>query len=306
MRFSVHNGTFAYPRSQPILQNVSFNVDPARLLAILGPNGVGKTTLLRCMMGMERWSSGASLLDGVNIRSLTPAQMWRRIAYVPQARSTGALSLTGLDMVIMGRSPHLALLAQPGPVDYAIAERVMTEIGISALADMPCGHMSGGQLQMILIARALATEPSLLILDEPETGLDFRNQLIVLDLLDSLVRSRGLSVVMNTHYPSHALRLADDALLLGRGCQAIHGPTDEVITAETMERVFDVCVHLSHVVVSGREYRDVLPLSIPEPADSRAIHSPALSIEEAADPPDHQHPAAPAASRPTPVTHHER
>jgi len=214
------------------------------------------------MIGLQAWSSGASVLDGRNIATLPAAELWRSIAYVPQSRSAATLSLTGLDMVTMGRSAHLALLAQPGAAEEAMAVAVMRDIGISHLADVPCGHMSGGQLQMVLIARALVAEPEVLVLDEPETGLDFRNQLIVLDLLDTLVHERGIAVVMNTHYPTHALRIADSAIVLAPGRAPLQGATTDVITVETMRDAFDVHVHISDIAVGDRHFRNVLPLSI--------------------------------------------
>ena len=201
----VDDGTFRYPGAPaPILEHIGVEVGDRELLAILGPNGAGKTTLLRTMLGLQKWESGATLLDGVDLAALSPREVGRRIAYVPQARNSNATGLTGLDMVMLGRSPHLPLLAQPGPREREMAEEALAGIGAEALALMPCRTMSGGQFQMVLIARALVAEPEVLVLDEPETGLDFHNQLIVLDLLRTLIRERGLSVIMNTHYPAHA------------------------------------------------------------------------------------------------------
>ena len=263
MTLVIDSGGFAYAKARPILRDISLEIASGTLLAVLGPNGAGKTTLLRCLIGLQPWTTGVSTLDGVDIARFPAAMLWRRISYVPQARSAAALSLTGLDMVTIGRSPHLPLLAQPGATEAGMALVVMEEIGIAHLADIPCGHMSGGQLQMVLIARALVAEPEVLILDEPETGLDFRNQLIVLDLLRSLVVAKGISVVMNTHYPSHALRIADEALLLRPGgLDAIHGDTSDVITEANLRAVFDVNVHLADTSVHGRDYRHVIPLSI--------------------------------------------
>lgn len=268
VRLAVESGGFGYRRKQPILDGMSFSVDPGEVLAILGPNGVGKTTLLRCMVGLLRWTSGSSLLDGVDISTMRTAELWRQIAYVPQARHAASVSLTGLDMVTIGRGAHLPALAQPGPRETLMAEQVMAEIGISDLRDIPCGQMSGGQFQMVLIARALVSEPAVLVLDEPETGLDFKNQLVVLDLLDVLAHARGIAVVMNTHYPSHALRIADKSLLLSAHHEPRHGPTDEVITTQHMRRVFGVDVHLANVDIDGRTHRSVLPLRVTGPAEN--------------------------------------
>ncbi|MCZ4077536.1 ABC transporter ATP-binding protein [Rhodococcus sp. H36-A4] len=267
MRLAIESGTFRYGPQLPILDGISLALDPGQVLAILGPNGVGKTTLLRCMVGLLRWTSGSSTLDGTDISTMRPAELWRNVAYVPQARNAASVSLTGIDMVTIGRSAHLSTFAQPSTRETSMAERVMEEIGIIHLRDVPCGQMSGGQFQMVLIARALVAEPSVLVLDEPETGLDFKNQLVVLDLLDSLAHTHGIAVVMNTHYPTHALRIADTALLLNAHHEPRHGPTDEVITIDHMREVFGVDVHLARIEIDGRSHQSVLPLRVAAQTD---------------------------------------
>ncbi|MDN5903391.1 MAG: ABC transporter ATP-binding protein [Corynebacterium casei] len=256
----VINGHFRYARSRPILQDINLQLGSGELLAILGPNGIGKTTLLRCMLGLLPWSKGKTLIDAHDITSLSSKDLWGHIAYVPQARNAGALSLSGLDMVTIGRSARLGLLSQPGPKDRAVAEEVMAEIGIPHLAHSLCGQMSGGQFQMVLIARALAGEPKILVLDEPETGLDFRNQLIVLNLLESLSKDRGLSVIMNTHYPAHALRISTSALLLHPTDAPKFGPTPDIITAANLQSTFGVEIAISNVSVREHTYPAVIPL----------------------------------------------
>ena len=258
----IENGCFGYRKSTPILSEIDLELGPGHLLAVLGPNGAGKTTLLRCMLGLLPWTSGRTLIDEVEIGRIRSADLWKTVAYVPQARNAGALSLSGLDMVIIGRAAHLHTLAQPRAEDEAAAAGVMEEIGITHLAGVPCGQMSGGQFQMVLIARALAANPRVLVLDEPETGLDFRNQLIVLNLLEKLVVQRNLLVVMNTHYPSHALRIADHVMILGRDRTSRFGPAEEMITEENLRETFGVEVHLSEVELADRTHRSVVPLRI--------------------------------------------
>lgn len=265
MTLEVENGSFGYHGRSDVLRDVGFRLSPGSLLAVLGPNGVGKTTLLRCILGLLPWTTGRTLLDGRDASTIPPARKWQRFAYVPQARNAAALSLTGLDMVTVGRASRIGTFAQPGAEDRRIAQRTMRGIGIRHLEAVPCGQMSGGQLQMVLIARALAGQPDILVLDEPETGLDFRNQLIVLDLLDELVHDRGLTVVTNTHYPAHAMRIADYALLLSHACPPVYGPTAEVLTARGLGDVFHVSLDIVESEVSGNRIQAVVPISALDP-----------------------------------------
>lgn len=262
MKFSVKNGSFSYG-THHIIQDISFSVESGRILAILGPNGAGKTTLLRCMMGLTRWDTGASYLDGADIRTLPAHTLWQKVAYVPQARNSTML-YKAEDMVLLGRGAHLGTLQQPGEKDRAIAKKAMEIVGISHLQGKLCSKMSGGELQMVLIARALAAQPQMLVLDEPESNLDFRNQLIILKTLRELADTQGLSFVFNTHYPAHALSYADDVLLLEKNDQYHWGKSSQVMTEALLERTFGVRTHIGHFTVDGVDYVDVIPLSVTE------------------------------------------
>ena len=261
MMFSVRNASFQYRSDVPVLHDISFSVGAGELLAILGPNGIGKTTLLKCMMGFQKWSSGGTFLGDADISAIPEKQLWQQMSYIPQVKDY-SYGFTGLDMAVIGRSAHLGTFAQPRAEDIRIARDAMAEIGITHLEEKPCNEMSGGEFQMVLIARALATEPQILVLDEPETGLDFRNQLIILDLLDRLVHKQGLTVIMNTHYPMHALKVADKTLILGPECRYYFGPTEEVIVPDVMRDTFRIEVAFADVEANGKSYRDVIPLSV--------------------------------------------
>lgn len=259
--FEVEKGCFAYKGGRKILHDVSFIVKEGEILCILGSNGIGKTTLLKCMMGFLKWDSGRSLIDGQDISTLPERDIWRQIAYIPQAKSS-VFAFTGLEMAVIGRSAHLGIFAQPKEEDIAVAEKSLSEIGISHLSDKLCNQMSGGELQMVLIARALTTEPKLMILDEPESGLDFRNQLVILDLLKRLAHEKQLSTVMNTHYPTHAMKISDKILMLSKKGEYFYGGTKEVINVENMRAAFDVNVHLNSQKVGDRWYNDMIPVSV--------------------------------------------
>jgi iron complex transport system ATP-binding protein len=261
MIFSVQQASFGYHKENKVLRDISFTVEPGQILAVLGPNGAGKTTLLKCMMGLLNWDQGLSMIDGTSIACIHYREIWRKIAYVPQAKNS-VFSFTAEDMVIMGRSAHIGTLRQPKAVDYGYAQQAMEAVGIAHLKDKVCNEISGGELQMVLIARALAAQPSMLVLDEPESNLDFRNQLIILDTIERLARERNISCIFNTHYPAHALKIASHALLLTHGGGCHFGPARELINEENMRRAFAVNVHINEVQIEEKSYMSVLALSV--------------------------------------------
>lgn len=258
MKFEVINGNFGYG-SVVILQDVSFSLEGNQVLAVLGPNGVGKTTLLKCMMGLLKWNSGETRIDGLAMETMSHSRIWKRIAYVPQSKGI-SLSYTAQEMVLMGRSARLGLFAQPSREDMAIAEKAMEEVGITFLKDKQCSRMSGGELQMVLIARALCTQPEMLILDEPESNLDFKNQLVILDIVKQLSRERGIAAIINTHYPAHALKIADRALILNRDGSSFYGEAGETITEENMKKAFSVEVKIADYCYENIHYHNVIPI----------------------------------------------
>ena len=229
MILEVQNGCFGYPKQPVILENINLRLEEGHILAILGPNGIGKTTLLKCMIGLLPWHSGKTLFYGKDLHTLKPKDVWSTISYIPQSRGF-AFSYTGLEMVLLGRSAHLGTFQQPGKEEIEMAEAMMERVGITRLANKDCNRMSGGELQMVLIARALINEPKLIILDEPETGLDFHNQILVLNLVERLAHESGISAIMNTHYPTNAMSVADEALMLNRKGEFFYGPAAEIST----------------------------------------------------------------------------
>ncbi len=261
MLLKIENASFEYRQGQPIISSLSFEVSNGEILAILGPNGAGKTTLLRCITGMLEWGSGRTLISSKNqadknlsseqavhgnlidISKLSLRSLWQRMAYVPQARSARGIgtgtSATALQTILLGRSSRINVFSSPKQSDIAAAESAMHRLGIENLSSKPCNELSGGEYQMVLIARAIASEPELLILDEPESNLDFRNQLIVLDTITELA-SDGMACIFNTHYPSHALSRADKSILMRRGSDCLYGRASEVVTEENIKQAFGV------------------------------------------------------------------
>ncbi len=260
MNVTVKNGTFAYQKDRPVFENINFSVDSGEILAILGPNGAGKTTLLRCITGMLKWKSGESLLDTEPIRTMPSRKLWQKMAYVPQAKAASS-AYTAFETVLLGRSSHLNAFTSPRQEDLDKAREVMELLGIFHLADKKCSAISGGELQMVLIARALASEPQVLILDEPESNLDFKNQLVVLNTMSSLAR-QGMVCIFNTHYPAHALQRSDKSLLLSRGGDYVFGATSSVVTEENIRKAFGVEAVIGEIETPDHILQNVIPLQI--------------------------------------------
>ena len=260
MTFQVKNGSFSYG-SRQILNNINFELSDGEILCVLGSNGVGKTTLLKCMMGLQKWHTGETLLDGKNISHIPNREFWKKVAYVPQAKNS-VFSFSALDMVTMGRSAHLATFSQPTKEDEKLALEAMETCGITWLKDKLCTQMSGGELQMVLIARALTANPQMLVLDEPESNLDFKNQLIILNIIKKLALEKNISAIVNTHFPAHAMKIGTKALILNKNDNALFGMTDDIINEENMRRTFNVQVHINDFDFENRHYRSVEPLYV--------------------------------------------
>lgn len=260
MILTVEHGSYSYKKDQKIFENVNFSVSSGEILAILGPNGAGKTTMLRCITGMLNWKNGQSRLDGENIRTMPERKLWQRMAYVPQAKSASS-AYTAFETVLLGRSSHLNAFSLPGQEDVDKAREAMENLGITHLAEKKCSAISGGELQMVLIARALASEPEILILDEPESNLDFKNQLIVLDTITKLAQ-KGMACIFNTHYPEHALQRSHKALLLSKGGEYLFGDTSDVVTEANIQKAFGVQAVIGEVETPEKILRSVTPLAV--------------------------------------------
>ena len=261
MILEVEHGCFGYPKQKEILHDINLKLEQGHILSILGPNGIGKTTLLKCMMGLLSWTKGRSLLHGADISALKSREIWNTISYIPQAHSF-SFSYTGLEMVMLGRSSHLKLFEQPGAKEIEMAEAIMEKTGITRLRDKDCNQMSGGELQMVLIAKALINEPQLIVLDEPETGLDFHNQILVLNLIDRLAHEDGISAIMNTHYPTNAMSVSDEAFMTNRRGDQFYGRTADILNAGNISRSFDVNVVVDEICYGNRKIRNIIPVSL--------------------------------------------
>lgn len=242
MKLEVRNLTCGY-HGNPILQNLSFSLDSGEILCILGPNGVGKTTLFKTMLGLLPAISGEVLVDQTPYLSRSAKMRAQLLGYVPQAH-TPPFPYTVRQVVVMGRTAHLGLTSAPGARDYAIADQVLARLQLSHLAEQDYTKISGGERQMVLIARALTQSPEILFMDEPTANLDFGNQAQVLSTIRQLAKT-GMSVIMTTHAPDHALLLDANTMLLSR--QGIRiGSAKEIITAPAMEQTYRVPIVMTH------------------------------------------------------------
>lgn len=235
----------------PVVKGVSFSLDHGHIVTVLGPNGVGKTTLFRAVLGFLPIDGGTIELDGKPLESLSRPEVARTIAYVPQKQNI-PFAYTVEEAVLMGRAPHLKLLQQPGPEDRKIARDALDELGLGHLAKKPCTEVSGGELQMICIARALAQQPSYLVMDEPTASLDFGNQAKVLEQIMSLAQS-GIGVLLTTHDPEQAFALESDVVLLQRGHRCRSGACEHVLTEEALSETYGVDVLIQKLSHKGRE-----------------------------------------------------
>lgn len=248
---SVSGINFAY-NHQPVLKGVSFSVGRGELCSILGNNGAGKSTLLKCLLGILEPADGTVLIERDDASQLSRMDMARRIGYVAQKESVNS-RLTVFDAVLMGRRPHITWGAAKR--DLEVVREVIESLGLEDLSMRYLDKLSGGELQKVFIARAIAQEPGIMLLDEPTSNLDFRNQLEVMETVDGAVTHRGISALMAIHDVNLALRFSDKFILLKDGVILDCGGI-EVVNPQTMEAVYGVKVEIE--VRGGR--RIVIPM----------------------------------------------
>ncbi|MGB9936112.1 MAG: ABC transporter ATP-binding protein [Methanobacterium sp.] len=236
------DGTFSYNNKDNIFEDINFEVEKGDVFCILGANGTGKTTLIKCLNGLMKLNSGKVLLEGKDIYSLNHSQRAKNIGYIPQMHNS-TFPFTILDVVLMGRAPHLDIFSSPSKKDIEIAENALKSLNIYHMKDKPYTEISGGEQQLVFIARVLTQEPSVLLLDEPTSHLDFGNQIRTLNIIEKLSKN-GLSVVMSSHFPDHAFISATKVAIM-KGTEFIDiGSPEEVITKENMEKAYGIKVEI--------------------------------------------------------------
>ena len=209
-----------------IFRRLSFALPRGETLAILGRNGRGKTTLLRALLGLQPWSEGGARILGST-------------GYVPQSASV-PFAYSVLDLVLTGRARHLGMFAVPGEADYRAARAALEALGMLGFEERQIDELSGGERQLVLIARALASECEVMILDEPTSSLDFHNQDVILSTMRRVAQEGGLTVIFASHYPQHAVHVADKALLMHDVDDYAFGEATSVMTEEALGRLYDI------------------------------------------------------------------
>lgn len=233
------NVSFSYSKKL-ILDNVSIEIKEGDVVSLLGPNGAGKSTLIKILLGLLNPQGGDVYLDNENIKSYKEKELARKVAYVPQG-SYLPFSYTVLDIVIMGRISHQSIFSTYGKKDREIAQNSLKQLGILNLKDKTYNELSGGQKQLVLISRALAQEAKVFVMDEPVSGLDYGNQLRLLENIKNL-SNQGYTFLKSTHYPDHAFLVSNKVVLMKEGKILTMGSPDSVITKENINTLYDIDV----------------------------------------------------------------
>lgn len=228
--------SFGYERNKELFKDIDFELNKSEILAILGRNGIGKTTFLKCLMGINKYNKGEIFVDGHKVSNL---QEHGKTSYVAQNNKIN-FPYTFLDMVLMGRARDIGIFSLPSKKDKVDAMKALEQMGIAHLHNKICTQASGGQLQLMYLARALVQKPEILILDEPESFLDLKNQSEILKLIVKLAKKEKICCIINTHNPANAMKAADKVLLIGKDSNHNYGKTKEVLTEESISTYFNI------------------------------------------------------------------
>ena len=255
MTLTVKDLTYRYAKTAaPVLQGVSFSAESGDFLSVLGANGAGKSTLFRCLLGGLTDYTGAIELDGRDVRTLSRRETAEHIAYIPQIhRPTFGYSV--LDTTLMGLTRQLSPFRSPTPEMEKQAMDALEQMGVAQLAERNFATLSGGEQQLVLIARALAQQTELLIMDEPTSSLDYGNQLRVMQRVRALAR-QGYTILLSSHNPQQALLFSDRILALHDGVICADGAPEKVITPELLETLYSIKTRLAE----AEEGRLIIPL----------------------------------------------
>ncbi len=255
----VKNLSFAYG-NYIVFKDLNFEIESPTVLSILGPNGIGKTTFIKCLLGLKKKTGGEILINGKDIDKYEKKEYYSFVAYLKQGGKETSI-YTVVDTVLLGLASKINPLLKPKDSDIEKVYDILNELGIYHLKDKYVSKLSGGEAQMVFMARALIREPEILILDEPESNLDYRNQLLMLDTIDRL-KSKGKLIIFNTHYPEHALRYSNKVLMLNKLYSYKFGNTLDIITKENIEATYHIKAVVGEITDGDTVYKDIVPVSI--------------------------------------------
>ena len=256
MKIEAKNVEFSYD-SQPVLRGLDFSAEAGDVVAVLGPNGVGKSTLFRCILGFLKPQKGTICIDGKDIKSMSSTETARHIAYIPQSVSP-VFNYTVQDTVLMGLTNQLGTFQSPRPQDVKRVVEVLESLGIAHLRHRGCGQISGGERQLTLLARALVQNAGVLVMDEPTANLDYGNSWRVMERIGALAGS-GYTVIFSTHDPNQAFMHANRVLVLKSGCIIGVGAPCDVLTEQLLSELYNINVLLRTVPYKDGEALISLP-----------------------------------------------
>ena len=259
MSIEVRDLHFGYGSGE-VLRGVSFTAASGELTSVLGPNGVGKSTLFRCLLGLMKGYEGSIVIDGADTRRLSARNLARKVAYIPQSHYP-SFNYSVFNMVLMGTTSQISLMSSPGPKQRAAAEEALERVGVAHLRDKGYTHISGGERQLVLIARALVQDAKVLILDEPTANLDYGNQIRVMEQLRAL-NAQGYTVVQSTHNPEQAFLFSHSVVAMQDGRVLAEGPPSRVVTEELMEKLYGAEIRVCSLY--GDKVRVCIPRSVTE------------------------------------------
>lgn len=248
MSLEVRNLNFSY-RCWKALSSINFSAEQGNLICVLGKNGAGKSTLFKCILGLLNQFDGDILINGKNIKSMTASQLAQSVAYIPQIHSA-AFGFSVLNMVLMGTTAQLKKFGCPEKKQCELALDALKMLGIEHLASRGYSHISGGEQKLVMIARAIAQQAKILIMDEPCANLDFGNQIRVIEDIKKLAR-QGYLIFLSTHDPDHALIFADQVMVINNGSIKRYGRPDEVLDEKLLEEIYGIKVNLHEIAQSG-------------------------------------------------------
>lgn len=254
MSIEIQDLSFAYGKHQ-ILNNINVSIPDGSLVNVLGPNGVGKSTLFRCILSLNKTYTGTILVNGKNLRDLNIRERAQEISYIPQTHSP-IYNYEVIDVVIMSTGGSVGLLSTPTKRHRKIALDALEKVGIAHLAERTYTQISGGEQQLVLIARAIAQGSKTIIMDEPTSALDYGNTVRVLSCVRQLARE-GLSIVQSTHQPDQAFLYSDKTLVLHQGTVHAFGDPKSVITQELISTIYNVDVEVNSL------YNDKVRVCVP-------------------------------------------